>query len=355
MGFTAGSTVPDGDDTAMVFRVLRGGGFAVQPDVFRLFEADDYFVTFPLERNQSVSTNAHVLYALRNCGDFPGRERMIAKAIAFLRASHLPAGMWRDKWHASAYYATGRVFLALEGREDASEGLLGPAVEWLVKTQRGTGAWSELDAAGTCEETAYALQALSSLPHPSRSVVAAMNGAASYLWDHIDNHDYPELWVGKALYAPFAVIRAAILGALYAHQHTAAHPRDRRRCLTGELSHSTMRVVASSSVWPGAALTLSKLWPTRECAGLTAVSRISACSLCTSPLFWRWTTPSRLAIRCLRRSRSSARCCRGVPRPSHSSAHTSSLPAHLFERRSHTWRRGSPQRLPSTSHFSRAR
>ncbi|HEY3062968.1 MAG TPA: prenyltransferase/squalene oxidase repeat-containing protein [Chloroflexota bacterium] len=218
VGFTASGIVPDGDDTAIVFRVLRGGGVPVQPDVFRLFEADDYFFTFPLERNQSVSTNAHVLHALRDYGDFPGRERMITKAIAFLSASRLPGGMWRDKWHASAYYATGRVILALEGREDAAARLVGAAVAWLVETQHENGSWSEFDAVGTCEETAYALQALVSVPRLSRAVVAAMHRAARYLWAHIDNRDYPELWVGKGLYAPYAVIRAAILGALYAYQ-----------------------------------------------------------------------------------------------------------------------------------------
>jgi len=222
VGFTSSAIVPDGDDTAIVFRVLHGGGYAVQPNVFRLFEADDYFFTFPLERNQSVSTNAHVLHGLQDYGDFPGRERMIGKAITFLRASRLPGGMWRDKWHASPYYATGRVILALAGADESAGELVGPAVDWLVETQHENGSWSAFQRSGTCEETAYALQALASLPQPSRSALTAMARASGYLWERLDTWDFPELWVGKGLYAPHAVIRAAILGALYAYERVEA-------------------------------------------------------------------------------------------------------------------------------------
>src|SRR6266542_3456377 len=222
VGFTSVGSVPDGDDTAIVFRVLHGGGFPVRPEVFKLFEADDYFFTFPLERNQSVSTNAHVLHGLQDYGDFPGRERMIGKAITFLRASRLPGGMWRDKWHASPYYATGRVILALAGADESAGELVGPAVDWLVETQHENGSWSAFQRSGTCEETAYALQALASLPQPSRSALTAMARASGYLWERLDTWDFPELWVGKGLYAPHAVIRAAILGALYAYERVEA-------------------------------------------------------------------------------------------------------------------------------------
>jgi len=217
VGFTSVGSVPDGDDTAIVFRVLHGGGFPVRPEVFKLFEADDYFFTFPLERNQSVSTNAHVLHALRDHSEFPGRDRMLRKAMAFLSASQV-AGVWRDKWHVSPYYATGRVILALAGSGHAAERLLAPALEWLLETQHENGSWSEFESTGTCEETAYALQALVSLPQSSNPVLSAMARASSYLWERIDEHEYPELWVGKGLYAPYAVIRAAILGALYTYE-----------------------------------------------------------------------------------------------------------------------------------------
>jgi halimadienyl-diphosphate synthase len=218
VGFTSAGIVPDGDDSAIVLKLLHNGGFPVQPQVLKLFEADEYFFTFPLERNQSVSTNAHVLHALLDFPDFPERQRMLRKATAFLGASRLEGSFWRDKWHASCYYATGRVILALAGAGDAGRGLLEPAVDWLLETQHKDGSWSEFEANGTCEETAYGLQALVSLGRLPTAVLSAMRRASHYLWERIDDPHYPELWVGKGLYAPNAVIRAAILGGLYAHE-----------------------------------------------------------------------------------------------------------------------------------------
>jgi halimadienyl-diphosphate synthase len=75
----------------------------------------------------------------------------------------------------------------------------------------------------SCEETAYALQALTSLSGGDASTRAAMRRAADYLWERFDEQAYPELWVGKGLYTPFAVVRAAILGALYGYEHVS-HP-----------------------------------------------------------------------------------------------------------------------------------
>jgi halimadienyl-diphosphate synthase len=165
-----------------------------------------------------------VLHALRAAANFPQRKQMLRKAIGFLEASRLDAGLWRDKWHVSGYYATGRVILALAGAGQAAHRLLRPGVDWLLQTQREDGSWSEFDRAGTCEETAYALQALASLPQLSAPIRRAMAGASKYLWQRIDEQVYPELWVGKGLYAPYAVIRAAILGALYTYEKIGSHP-----------------------------------------------------------------------------------------------------------------------------------
>jgi halimadienyl-diphosphate synthase len=218
VGFTAQGAVPDGDDTAIVFKVLRGNGLPVRPQVLTLFEADGYFFCFPLERNQSVSTNAHVADALKDCADFPEQGRLVRKAVSFLDATRIDGRYWRDKWHVSPYYATGRVIRALAGLGEEAEHLCAPAVAWLLESQRPNGSWSELVQEGTCEETAYALQALASLSGANDSVRAAARRAANYLWERFDRQDYPELWVGKGLYTPYAVVRAAILGALDSYE-----------------------------------------------------------------------------------------------------------------------------------------
>jgi halimadienyl-diphosphate synthase len=218
VGFTAQGMVPDADDTAIVFKVLRGNGLPVRPQVFTLYEAEEYFCCFPLERNQSVSTNAHVADALKHSADFPGRGRLVRKAVSFLAATRTDGRYWRDKWHVSPYYATGRVIRALVGLGEEAEALCAPAVAWLLETQRANGSWSEHVHDGTCEDTAYALQALTSLSSATPAVRDATRRAADYLWERLDEQDYPELWVGKGLYTPYAVVRAAILGALDSYE-----------------------------------------------------------------------------------------------------------------------------------------
>jgi halimadienyl-diphosphate synthase len=217
VGFTHEGVGPDGDDTAMAFRVLNDYGLLPRSSgVLRLFEADDHFFCLPLERNPSVSTNAHILDALNAVRNHTDRARLIDKALQFLASSRIDDRFWRDKWHVSPYYATSQAIRALSALEQQAEHLSAPSVAWLLETQHANGAWSELNAGGTCEETAHVLLALSCLPRPDEVILEAMRRAARYLWQHFDQQDHPELWVGKGLYTPHAVVRAAILGALYA-------------------------------------------------------------------------------------------------------------------------------------------
>lgn len=218
VGYTSQGMVPDGDETAVILKVLHTHGFAVSPRVLKLFEAEEYFFCFPLERNQSVSTNAHILDALKACGAFPERAGMLKKAVDYLAASQIDGRYWRDKWHMSPYYATAHAMVALVGAGDAAERLGRSAVSWLLETQRPNGGWSEMEPAGTAEETAYALWALGALSPCDPAARAAMQRAAAFLWEGFDTTRYPELWIGKGLYAPHAVVRAAVLGALFAYE-----------------------------------------------------------------------------------------------------------------------------------------
>lgn len=221
VGFTREGVGPDGDDTAMAFQVLND--YALLPPssgVLRLFEADDHFFCLPLERNPSVSTNAHVLEALNAARDHIDRDRLIHKALQFLASCRVDDRYWRDKWHVSPYYATSRAIRALAGLEQQGQHLSAAAVAWLLETQHANGSWSELESDGTCEETAHALLALTCLPRPDERMLGAVRRGTRYLWQHFDDQDHPELWVGKGLYTPHAVVRAVILGALYAAERT---------------------------------------------------------------------------------------------------------------------------------------
>ena len=212
VGFSSHCHIVESDDTAVAFRVLRDHGLNVDPSVFRLFEADDFFYGFPFERGQSVTANAHVLEAMRGLEPTPEVERFQRKAISYLERSQRD-GHWRDKWHISPLYATSQAVVALRGYRDD---LVARAVDWLYASQHPSGAWGLGE--GTDEETAYAVNALLEV----RAVASARSSdwpgaverACAFLAGRLAFEGYPELWIGKALYVPQLVVRSAILGAL---------------------------------------------------------------------------------------------------------------------------------------------
>lgn len=208
VGISASGLPADADDTALVLKVLRDAGYAVSADVFRHYEGPRGYVCFPFERNPSVSTNVHVLAAVKTERDRWAPE--IRRILDFLVSTRQEGAYWRDKWHVSPYYATGHAIQALQGVEPH---LCRTAVDWLLDTQRPDGAWGVFG--GTCEETAYALQALMAVGsvHSPRLGPAIERGI-EYLLHTRDTGPLPELWVGKGLYAPSAVVGSAILGAL---------------------------------------------------------------------------------------------------------------------------------------------
>lgn len=218
--WTAESSVPDADDTAVALWVLNSYGHRVDTAILERFEAAEYFLTFAFERNPSVTTNAHVLAVLRQQESTPDRRRMILKAVQYLRNARVDGTYWRDKWHVSPYYATDQALAALSGLADE---LVRPAISWILDQQADSGAWGFGD--GTQEETAWALHALivASERDPALRSIArpAVERGGTYLADCFDEPRYPALWVGKSLYTPQNIVRAIVLGAL-ARWHEAA-------------------------------------------------------------------------------------------------------------------------------------
>ena len=212
VGFSSHCQIVESDDTAVAFRVIRDNGLKVDPSVFRLFEGDDFFYGFPFERGQSVTANAHVLDAVRSLPAAPEIVRFRRKATNYLERSQRD-GHWRDKWHISPLYATSQAIAALQGHRDD---LVAPAIKWLLATQHPNGAWGFGE--GTDEETAYAVMALLGAEGLTRARhldwSPALDRACAFLADRLGLEDYPELWIGKALYVPQLVVRSAILGAL---------------------------------------------------------------------------------------------------------------------------------------------
>ncbi len=207
--------IPDMDDSAIAYAVLRAAGRHVAPDAFESYWKGQHFVTFEVERDPSTSTNIHALEALKLV-DRPDR---VAQVLHFLSQARHDWPFWTDKWHVSPYYPTAHAILVLT---TLAPTLIEPALQWLYHTQHADGSWGV--GVGTQEETAYAVQAViwyaQHIAWSPQARQSAAAGAAylrrSYQPFHTSG---PALWVGKNCYYPATVVRSAVLSALILAEH----------------------------------------------------------------------------------------------------------------------------------------
>jgi halimadienyl-diphosphate synthase len=215
VGFSSHYSVPDVDTTAAIYMILKWCGYPVRADVFRYYEKDDCFCTFPNETDPSTSANVRTLAALRMIeDDHPYKQRWIEKAVTFLQAHDRNGAFWVDKWHTSPYYVNATAIWALHGYDNA---LRDSRCTWIQQTQNDDGGWGYHDVGiSTPEETAYCLEALLWYDAHVQAVDDAMLGSAvTYLLDHMDDDRFTPLWIGKSLYTPHYPVKSAIIGALY--------------------------------------------------------------------------------------------------------------------------------------------
>ncbi|WP_160330217.1 prenyltransferase/squalene oxidase repeat-containing protein [Streptomyces roseifaciens] len=227
VGFSREFPAPEADTTAMTINLLSHLGVeaASRLGLLLRYEADDHFFHYPGERGASVSVNARLLEAFNHAPGMYGPQRR--KLIRFLLESRAADGSWLDKWHMSPYYATAHVCFAL-GRSASAEGPLTRTHEWLLDTQHPNGSWGA--GGGQPEETAYAILALdalagSGLPLPART----SHLAHRYLVPHLDAGPdaFAELWLGKSLYTPTAVVQSAVIAAAHLTRLRLTTPRAR--------------------------------------------------------------------------------------------------------------------------------
>jgi halimadienyl-diphosphate synthase len=191
-GAAGGPGLPaDADDTATALHALALCDSPGPVDILGRYRQARHFACFPDERTPSTSTNAHALQAV-------GHDRELEE---WLRDMQEPEGNWRDKWHASPYYATACVTNALQGNERA--------VDWVLGTQHDDGSWGRWG--GTYEETAYAIRILS---HSQRDVIRAISRGAKFMHEWGDR-EHPPLWHDKDLYTPTRIVQAEGVAALH--------------------------------------------------------------------------------------------------------------------------------------------
>lgn len=214
VSFTSSINVQDLDDTAVVFSLLRWGGYPVDAGVFAAYEDEHHFRCWANELDPSLSVNMRTLAALQMNKQYIHYERWRDKIAAMLRHSDLHGYFWFDKWHISPYYLTATAVWSLHG---VVQDLLPQRIQWILKTQRVDGGWGYYHQS-TAEETAYCLQALLYWDRKvERMEPTAIHAAGQYLMKHADDKHFPQLWIGKCLYMPRHLVRSAILMALHSY------------------------------------------------------------------------------------------------------------------------------------------
>ena len=202
-------SIPDGDDTAIVFELLARAGYKPDIESILSFEENEHFRTYHFEVNSSNSVASHILGALRQSGRHP-EDISLQKTLAYLRKT-VVQDYWFDKWHLSPFYTTSHAIIACAGFADE---LARSSVNWLLATQREDGSWGQ--HLPTAEETAYCLQALCVWMRYNGNAFSSferLQQGATWLAEHAEP-PYPPLWIGKGLYCPELVVRSAILSAL---------------------------------------------------------------------------------------------------------------------------------------------
>lgn len=213
----ASSGIPDSDNTAVALLVLQRAGYEADGRCLLAYERAQHFAVLEHERDPSVSANLHILEALDT---LPERERprIRDKLLGYLLRARHHGTFWSDKWHASIYYPTSTALMVLPSYIPDE---LDTTLRWLLSTQHANGAWGQYMP--TREETALTLLALLHYHRTVRSLnIDLLHRAAEYLLatEHPLANDYPELWMGKTLYAPAFVVESVVLAALGLYHDT---------------------------------------------------------------------------------------------------------------------------------------
>jgi hypothetical protein len=209
VGFAAGYTPNDVDDTGLVYDVLgRFHRNSVDVGDVLSYEKSDHFCLYKFETNTSLSGNVHALGALRKAG-LDVQHPSVQKILGFLRRTQTQRQFWLDKLHASPYYPTAHAVIACTGYNND---LVDDTIRWIAETQNADGSWGYYMP--TAEETAYCLQALTLWKRNGSQVSDnVLKRGVAWLTDHA-KPPHPPLWIGKCLYCPELVVRSAVLSAL---------------------------------------------------------------------------------------------------------------------------------------------
>ncbi len=161
----------------------------------------------------------------------PELVKAMTRALDYLAQSQRLDGAWTPLWFGNQHakeeenpvYGTSRVVTGLaelpKGFADRTKAMLDPAVKWLLDAQNSDGSWGgDSGVAGSLEETALAVDALSSHGDRLEQTRKAIEQGLTFAKKYVDAHGsrpspiglyFAKLWYHEKLY-PLSFLLAAL-------------------------------------------------------------------------------------------------------------------------------------------------
>lgn len=205
-------SVPDLDDTSVVFRILGYFNYIMDTKVFEKFRYKSSFRCYPSEKESTPSHLGNFLETLLTIPISKDNARCI-KLTHKLIGKTLNRN-YTDKWHLSPYYTVSRLSIYSKfGTSSKENKLFDNICHWILGTQKRSGGWG-LGSIGTLEETAYALSVLiRNSEINSNKFKKSIYWGNKFLLANINLKNSLPLWIGKCLYSPNNVSKLIPLGS----------------------------------------------------------------------------------------------------------------------------------------------
>ncbi|MEL6524159.1 MAG: prenyltransferase/squalene oxidase repeat-containing protein [Chloroflexota bacterium] len=202
--------INDGDITTVGYSVLRWGGYNPSDDALLALWSEDCTKTYPNERGVSISTNIHLLTALRMQPGTP-REDYMHRVTDWLKKQAKPDTLYDDKWHLSPFYTVSHALSAFL-LWDAE--MQDRCLEFILDHQREDGGWG-WQGKTTLEETAHCIIALNEAYNAGILQDLTPLARAAHLYQDYLVEPKERMWIGKALYRPVEILQAIMFATRY--------------------------------------------------------------------------------------------------------------------------------------------
>lgn len=206
--------LPDLDNTAVTYDLLKRSGVNISPTVFEHFKDGEVIYCFPDEADSSPT---HLLHLITAIMDDPTQSDLRDRALLHVLRLFEQNG-WYDKWHLSPYYV---IALSIRPFTYLNVSILDDMIDFILDNQNWDGGWGPASQSNL-EETAWACYGLMQkfagefgndnldIDYLLR-IKTALNRGNQYLTTGIEtNQAFPNLWIDKCLYTPITIVNVLI-------------------------------------------------------------------------------------------------------------------------------------------------